>query len=124
MVVRNRFVKSQALDVAAELAQRIEPFRRATAGILHQIIEPILAGDHNKMRDAARQPYPHDDGISAGEIRIDQLIRCQVFIHVPHPVGSEPRGAVPVKPTLFGVSRRRKSKTSLTAADQTQSRKT
>src|SRR6266487_6467866 len=47
----DRLVKSQPLDIAAKLAQRVEAFRRAAAGIAHEIIEPVLARDNDKMRD-------------------------------------------------------------------------
>jgi len=74
MRARHRLVKSQRLDIAAEFAQRVEAFRRAGAGIGNEIVESIFASDHDKMRDAAGQSHSHDDGISAGKIRIDQLI--------------------------------------------------
>ena len=66
MCARDRLVKSQGLNVAAELAQRVETFRRAGAGIGNEVVEPILAGNDDKMRDAAGQSDSHDDRISAG----------------------------------------------------------
>ena len=50
--IRDRLVKSQRLDVAAKLAERVETFRRAVAGITHEIVEPVFAGDDDKMCDA------------------------------------------------------------------------
>src|SRR6266516_828293 len=80
--IRDRLVKSQRLDVAAELAQRIEAFRRTAAGILYEIVKPVFAGNDDKMRDAAGQPHPHDHGISVREVRIHQLVRGQIFVYV------------------------------------------
>jgi hypothetical protein len=38
------------------------------------------------MRDAAPQSHSYDNRNSAGEIRIDQFIGCQVFVHVSHAI--------------------------------------
>ena len=102
--IRDRLVKSQRLDVAAKLAERVETFRRAVAGITHEIVEPVFAGDDDKMCDATWQPHPHDDGVSTGEVRIDELIRGQVFVGVPDVVGRQPCRALPINPAALGVS--------------------
>src|SRR5215831_16866603 len=102
--IGDRLVKSQRLDIAAELAQRVETFRRTGAGIAHQIIEAVLSRDDDKMRDAAGQTYAYDYGISVRDVRIDQLIGRQVFVNVPHPIGGEPRRTIPVNPALVRVS--------------------
>ncbi len=65
MHTRDRLVKSQRLDVAAEFAQRIKPFRRAGARIAHEIVETVFPRNDDKMRDAASQPHAHDHWISA-----------------------------------------------------------
>src|SRR5258708_5206589 len=105
--VGDRLVESQSLDVAAEFSQRIKALRRAPAGIAHEIIEAVFACDDDKMRDAATQPYAHNYGISVRDVRIDQLIRRQVFVNVPHPIGRDPRRAIPVNPALVRESARR-----------------
>ena len=73
--IRDRLVKSQRLDVAAKLAERV-----------------------------TWQPHPHDDGVSTGEVRIDELIRGQVFVGVPDVVGRQPCRALPINPAALGVS--------------------
>ena len=55
--------------------------------IADEVIESILTSDHNKVRDAARQSHSYNDRISPREIRIDQLIRSQIFVYVPDAVG-------------------------------------
>ena len=97
----------ECFDVAAEFSQRVKPFRRAGARIAHEIIETVFPGDDDKMRDAITQPHAHDHGISVRDVRIDQLIRGQIFIHVAHPIGCKPRRTVPVKPPLVRESARR-----------------
>ena len=76
---------------------------------MHEVVEPVFAGDDDKMRDTASQPHPHDDGVSAGEVRIDQLIRSQVFVCVPDAFGREPCRAIPINPALLGAIRISKS---------------
>jgi hypothetical protein len=49
----NLLLKAQLFDVAPELAQWVKTFARARAGIAHEIIESLLAGDDDEMRDAA-----------------------------------------------------------------------
>jgi hypothetical protein len=49
--VGKRLIKAQGFDWAAELAQRIETSGRARAGIAHEVVEAVLAGDDDKMRD-------------------------------------------------------------------------
>ncbi|SRR6266496_5757095 len=70
--IRDRLVKSQPFDIAAELAQRVEAFRRAAAGIAYQVVEPVLAGDDDKMRDAAWQTGYQED-LKDRPVQIDQL---------------------------------------------------
>src|SRR5438045_2837244 len=105
--IRDGLVKSQRLDVAAEFAQRVKPLRRAGARIAHEIIETVFSGDDDKMRDAAGQAHADDHGITARDVRIDQLVRRQVLVHVPDAIRREPRRAIPIKPALVGESARR-----------------
>src|SRR5204863_437729 len=63
----------------------------------------VLVGP-DQLRHAVRQSHSYNDRISPREIRIDQLIRCQVFIYVPNTVGREPGRAVPIKPALLSES--------------------
>src|SRR6266496_3014644 len=102
--IRNGLVKSEGLDVTAEFAQRVETFCRASARIAHEIVETVLTRDDDKMRHAARQSYSHDDRVSPVDIRIDQLIRREVFVHVPDAIRREPCRTVPINPAVLGVS--------------------
>src|SRR4029450_7778034 len=79
--VSDGLIKSERLNVAAEFPQRVQPFRRAGARIAHEIIEAVFPCNHDKMRDSASQPHAHDHGISVRDVRIDQLIRRQVFVN-------------------------------------------
>ena len=65
---RDRLIKAQRFNVAMKLAQRIETFGRAGAGIAHEIIEALFARDYDKMGNTVRQMHPHNDRISACEI--------------------------------------------------------
>src|SRR5947207_15743929 len=89
----DRLIKSQRLDIAAKLAQRVKAFSSTTAGITHEIIEAILARDDNKVRDAVSQADPHNNRISASEVGINELVRREVFLYMPHALGPEPRRA-------------------------------
>src|SRR5216110_222312 len=102
--IPDQLIKSERLDVAAKLAQRVETLCGPGAGIAHKIVESVFAGDDNKMGDAASQAHAHDHGVSMGEVRIDELIRGQVFVHVPDAVGRVPCRAVPINPAVVGVS--------------------
>src|SRR5437868_2437058 len=102
--VRERLVEAQRFDVTVKLAQRVEPFRGTPAGVTHEIIKPILACDDYKVCDATGQPDSHDHRIAVGEIRIDQLIRRQIFVDVSNTVWRQPRRAVPIKPAAIGIS--------------------
>src|SRR6059058_1526539 len=102
--VRERLVEAQCFDVTVELAQRVEPFRGTPAGVTHEIIKPIFACDDYKVCDAIGQPNPHDHGIAVGEIRIDQLIRRQVFVDMSKTAWRQPHRAVPIKPAAVGIS--------------------
>src|ERR1700748_358850 len=53
------FVKTERLDFASQLAQRIKTLDRSRAGIADQVIESFFAGDDDEMRDAAWKPDPH-----------------------------------------------------------------
>ena len=102
--VRERLVEAQRFDVTVELAQRVEPFRGTTAGVTHEIIKPILARDDYKVCDPIGKPNPHDHGIAVGEIRIDQLIRRQIFVDMSNTVRRPPPRAVPMNPAALGIS--------------------
>ena len=69
--IRNRLVKSERFDVAAEFAQRVETFFGASARIAHQIVKALFTGNHDKMRYAARQPHPHQGAVELEEGRVD-----------------------------------------------------
>jgi hypothetical protein len=69
--IQDRFVDPRRFDVAAELAQWVETLHGARARIGNEIVEPVLASDNDKTRDAAGQSHSYDHGISAGEIRSD-----------------------------------------------------
>ena len=102
--IRNRLVKSQRLDVTAEFTQRVETFCRAGARVGNKVIEAVLTRDHDKVSHTARQSHSYDDGIATAEVRIDQLLRGQVLVHVPHAIGRKPRRTVPINPAVLGVS--------------------
>src|SRR5262245_13697223 len=70
--ISDRLIESQRLDVAAELAQRIKPFRRASARIAHEVVEAVFPSDHDKMRDAAGQTHADNNWISVCDVRIDE----------------------------------------------------
>src|SRR5205085_7551475 len=69
-----RFIKTKRLNIAAKLAQRVEALRCSRARIPDEVIESLLAGDHDEMGDPASEANPHDHGIAAAEVRIDEGI--------------------------------------------------
>src|SRR5215471_17828875 len=73
--IRDWLVKSQRLNIAAKLAEWVKAFASTSAGIAHEVIEALFAGDDNKMRDAVPQADPHNDRIPASEVRVNELIR-------------------------------------------------
>ena len=101
---RQRLIKPQRLDIAAEFAQGIVAFGGAGAGVADEVVEAVFAGDDDKVGDPAAETHAHDDGVAAGEVGIDQGVGWQVFVDLPDTVGRPPGGAVPVKPALVGVT--------------------
>src|SRR4051812_9435065 len=61
-------IKSERLDVAAQLAQWVEASRGTRAGIGDEIIKAVLACNHHEMRYPASEPDAHDHRISPCEI--------------------------------------------------------
>lgn len=69
-----------------------------------EVVEAVFAGDDDEMGDPAAEAHPHDDGVAAGEIGIDEMVGGQVFVDVPDTLRRPPGGAVPVTPATLGVA--------------------
>ena len=56
------------------------------------------------MRDAIAETHANNDGVTSGQVRVDELVRCQIFVYVADTTRREPGRAVPIDPAALGIS--------------------
>ena len=98
-------IEAQRLDIAADFLQRVNALPQAgRRRVADEVVEAFLAHHDDEVRDAVRQPQPHDDRIAAQEIGIHQVIGRQVLVHVANAVGRKRGRSFPTQIVVFVVA--------------------